>query len=69
MRFTILGLSCNVYSMTYCLSKRVEELSQKKLLDASFDCAQACFLIVTVACKRHLTLNTVLVSIKKNYPG
>ena len=69
MRFTILGLSCNVYSMTYCLSKRVEELSQKRLLDASFDCAQACFLIVTVACKRHLTLNTVLVSIKKNYPG
>ena len=69
MHFTILGLSCNVYSMTYCLSKRVEELSQKRLLDAYFDYAQACFLGVTVACKRHLTLNTVLVSIKKNYPG
>ena len=28
------------------LSKRVKELSQKGQPDASFDCAQACFLIV-----------------------
>ena len=36
MRFTILGLSCKVYSMTYCLSKRVEEFKPEETVGCFF---------------------------------